>query len=103
MSEIGHIPVAAAGLCLYKINRKGELIGCEPVIFDDGLPAVDTTLRRARISGHVKVSGETDGPLPDWFADILNQECDIIGNVELDRASYRSLKNHWMRCRIRRN
>jgi hypothetical protein len=57
---------------------------------------VDTTLRRAAISGRVELGGK---PV-DFFADILDHNHDILETVALDRHSYAALKNHWMRCKL---
>jgi hypothetical protein len=87
----------ASGLRLAKIVRE-ELILCEEVHFVGGRPAIDTVLRRARLSGRVEIKDE----VPDFFADVLAENGDILQTVSLDRGSYGALKNHWMRCRIDR-
>ena len=90
------VPENAIGLRLCKVVGE-TLIMCEPVIFNNGQPAVDTVLRRASISGQVGPIGETG----DFWADFL---IDDIGTweetVALDRDAWNSLKNHWMRCKI---
>lgn len=91
------LPPDAAGLRLCKIFPGEDLRLCEPVLFTKGRPAVDTVLRRAALSGRVEIN--PDGPLPDHFADILDANGDMIGNVALDAKSFKALKNHWMRCR----
>ncbi len=83
---------------LYKHNSRDELIACEAVEFLDGAPAIETTLRRAALSGRVDVEGEIDC----YFADILDENGDLRVSVALDRGSYGALKNHWMRCRLER-
>lgn len=97
--NLDRLPAEACGLRLYKITKGERLIACEPVFFRDGRDAVNTVLRRAAISGRVEV--EPDGDLPDFYADVL---IDANGSwetsVALDSASYRSLKNHWMRCKL---
>lgn len=90
------IPPEAVGVRLARINRKGELILCESVRFTQGATAVNTTLRRAWVSGRVEVGGK----IADHFADLLNEAGDIIETVALDARSYSSLKNRWMRCRV---
>lgn len=56
-------------------------------------------LRRAALSGRVEV--EPEGPLPDFYADVLIDESGSWdATVALDRNSYNSLKNRWMRCRL---
>ena len=91
-----HLPPNAAGLKLYRYDSKDRLIGCESVLFVDGFPAVETTLRRARIAGRAEVGGDID----KHFADVLDKDGDWIGaSVALDRASYSALKNRWMRCK----
>ena len=88
------LPAEAVGLKLYRIDRKDRLIGCEGVRFKDGRPAVDTTLRRAAISGRVEIGGD----IKDHFADVLDANGDMVETVALDRKSYAALKNRWMRC-----
>lgn len=90
------IPTTAKGLKLFRILKNGTLVGCEAVQFDGGHLAIDTTLRRAAISGRVEVGGE----LHNHFADILDSSGDMIENVALDAGSYKALKNHWMRCKV---
>lgn len=87
----------AKGLRLYK--HVGErLVACELVMFVDGFPAVNTILRRAAIAGLVQVE-PFDAP-NDYFADVYTSENDWEQTVLLDRYSYRSLKTHWMRCKL---
>lgn len=93
-----NIPKAAVGLRLGRIDSKGELKLCEPVQFVDGWSAVETTLRRATISGRV----ETGGEINNHFADVMDVNGDIVETVSLDRRSYAALKNHWMRCKVQR-
>lgn len=100
MSDIGDVPQEARSIVLYKHDRSGVLIACEPVEFLGGATGIDTVLRRAHICGQVKVGGDLE--LGDYFADILDDKDDIITNVMLDRGSYRALKTHWMRTRINR-
>lgn len=69
----------------------------EPVCFAGGRQAVLTTLSRARVAGHV--GGEIDRTT-DYWADQMNQDGDHIGEIRLDRGSWNSLKNHWMRCKM---
>ena len=89
------IPPAAVGLRLYRIDKKERLIGCEAVRFTGGAVAVETTLRRAKISGRVEVGGK----IADHFADVLDDQQSIIETVALDPGSYRALKTRWMRCK----
>lgn len=94
------LPADASGLRLARIDRKGDLILCESVIFEGGRSVVDMILRRALLSGHVKISKGND-LLSDHFADVMNYgDNTIVACVELDRHSYSSLKNHWMRCKV---
>jgi hypothetical protein len=92
------LPPDAAGLRLCRIFPGDDLRLCETVLFTRGRPAVDTILRRAAISGG-RVEIEPKGPLPDYFADVMNKNCDMVGHVALDRLSFNALKNHWMRCK----
>lgn len=96
-SRLG-VPEDAVTVVLYKIVRE-ELIGCEPVTFTDGAPAIDTVLRRAKLSGRVEVGGEHE----NYFADLLDADQSMVATVALDAKSYGTLKNHWMRTRIDRH
>lgn len=87
----------AVGLCLNRITPAGRHTRCEGVIFKRGRAGVELVLRRAAISGRVEIEGE----IRDHFADVLidqNGTWDQV--VALDANSYRSLKNHWMRCKV---
>lgn len=90
------LPRDAVGLRLARIDSRERLILCESIRFTAGFSAVETTLRRAAISGRVEVSGE----IRNHFADALDDNGDIVETVALDRRSYSALKNHWMRCRV---
>lgn len=90
------LPPETVGLRLYRIDSKDRLWACEAVRFTDGRDAVNTTLRRAAIAGRVDVGGD----IKDHFADVLDDEQDIIETVALDAASYRSLKTKWMPCKL---
>ena len=89
------VPENATGLCLCKIVR-GHLVRCEDVQFMNGWTGVETTLRRASVTGSVGPIGETG----DYWADILNKDGDWFETIALDRQSWNVLKNHWMRCRV---
>lgn len=91
------LPDEARGLRLCRIDSKERLFLCEPVMFVNGAPAVDTVLRRAQIAGKVEVGA---AQLGDYFADVLDREGAMIENVALDQKSYRSLKTRWMRCKV---
>ncbi len=93
------LPTEAVGLRLARITKSEKLILCEPVKFVTGRAAVSTVLRRAAISGLVKV----DGKIENHFADILAENGDLVGTVTLDAASYGALKNRWMRCKVDRS
>lgn len=95
--ETTQVPADAAVVQLYRIAR-GELIACEPILFFGGAAAIDTLLRRARISGRVDFEGKIDG----HFADLQNANGDMVATVALDAASYGALKNRWMRTRVKR-
>lgn len=90
------LPSNAVGLRLARIDSQQRLSLCEAVRFRDGRKAVDTTLRRAAMSGRVEINGE----IKNHFADVLDDNGDIIETVALDRLSYAALKNHWMRCKV---
>ncbi|WP_420104101.1 hypothetical protein [Bosea sp. (in: a-proteobacteria)] len=90
------LPQEAVGLKLFKISRRDELIACEGVRFARGRPAVDTVLRRAAISGRVEIGGKVE----DHFADVLDDDGQIVETVALDARSYRALKTRWMRCNL---
>lgn len=97
-----NLPPEAVGLRLCKIFPGDDLRLCESVLFAKGRPAVDTVLRRAAISGGL-IEVDPKGDLPDHFADILDSKGDMIGNIALDATSFRSLKDHWMRCKYEKN
>lgn len=92
------LPPSAAGLQLYRIDSKENLIACEALRFDGGEPYVNMILRRASMSGRVEVGGEIE----NHFADVLDDDGDMVETVALDRGSYGALKNHWMRCKVER-
>lgn len=92
------LPASAVGLRLARIATKGDLILCEAMKFDGGRAAVDTVLRRAAVSGQVIVGGE----ISNHFADVLDTDGTIVETVSLDAASYRALKNRWMKCKVER-
>jgi hypothetical protein len=96
VSSLG-VPHEAVGLRLCKIFPGDDLRLCEGVRFAGGWKAVDTVLRRAAVAGRVEVN--PDSPLPDHFADIMDDNGDMIGNVALDASSFKSLKGYWMRCK----
>ena len=89
---------SSVGLRLARITANEDLVLCEAMRFDGGLPAVDMVLRRAAISGRVDVGGE----IGNHFADVLDDDGDIVETVALDRRSYSALKGRWMRCRVER-
>ncbi len=92
------LPPETAGLRLCKIFPGDDLRLCEPVLFTKGRAAVDTVLRRAAISGG-RIEVNPEGRLPDHFADIMDANCDMIGNIALDAKSFKALKDYWMRCK----
>lgn len=92
------LPPSSVGLRLARINSQEELFLCEAVLFVAGLAGVETTLRRAAISGRVEV----DGHIENHFADVLDDNGDMVETVALDRHSYSALKNRWMRCKVER-
>jgi len=91
-----NLPENVVGLRLARIDRRGDLILCEAMRFDKGRDAVDTVLRRARISGRVEIEGQ----IADHFADAIDDDGDIVVSVALDAKSYRALKTKWMRCKV---
>lgn len=94
----GTVPNAAAGLRLWKILPNGDARSCELVIFENHWNGVETTLRRAAISGRVEIEPYTDKG-GDHYVDIYDADQAIISTAALDADSYRSLKRHWMRCK----
>lgn len=89
------LPDSAAVVRLYK-HVGDRLIACEAMIFPGGKQAIETTFRRAEISGRVDVGGD----IKDHFADVLDADGDMIETVALDAKSYNALKNRWMRCKL---
>jgi hypothetical protein len=89
------IPENVVGISLAKM-RGEKLTLCEEVIFTGGRTAVETTLRRAELSGNVGPVGETG----DFFADLLDENGDMVENIKLSRESWNALKNRWMPCKV---
>jgi hypothetical protein len=83
---------------LARIDSNERLILCEAMKFDNGRAAIDTALRRASVSGHVEIEGN----IANHFADLLDDNGNLVGTVSLDAQSYRALKNKWMRCKVQR-
>lgn len=90
------VPLQVAVVRLCKMFGE-DLRLCEPVLFHDGAAAVDTVLRRARLSGQVTVGAEVQ--LQDHWADLLDRNGNLVSHAALDAASFGALKGHWMRCR----
>lgn len=88
------VPYQTAGLRLCKMVNE-ELHLYEMMMFRGGAAAIDTTLRRAELSGPVGPLGETG----DYWADLLNADGDWFETVALSRGAWNILKNRWMRCR----
>lgn len=93
------VPQDVKVIRLGRINKRNELVLCEPVEFLNGYKGVELALRRARISGRVELNGE----IVDHLADLLDAEGTLVETVALCSRSYSSLKNRWMRCRIDRS
>ncbi len=96
MSGLG-VPPDAVALRLGKFFPGDDLRFCETCAFEGGATAIDTVLRRAALSGRVEI--DADGLLPDYIADMFDDNFTCIGTIALDRNSFRALKNHWMRCK----
>ena len=96
----GDILPETSGLRLCKIVGDDDLRICEPVVFANGRQAVLTTLGRASLAGHV--GGGIDRTT-DFWADQIDANGSSIGEVRLDRRSWNSLKNRWMRCKMVRH
>ena len=94
-----NLPAAATVLRLARINRKEELILCEAMRLNGGSSAIDTILRRANISGRVEVEGK----IVNHFADVLDDDGNMVTTVALDAKSYSAIKNRWMRCRVEKD
>lgn len=89
-----NLPPSSAVVRLARIDRRENLILCEPMLFPGGASAIETLLRRAALAGKVEVNGVIE----NHFADILDENGDLIETIALDANSYRSLKTRWMRC-----
>jgi len=94
------VPPEATGLMLCKVVGVDDLKIAEAVTFENGRPAVMTTLNRASISGHV--GGSIDKTTRFW-ADVLDSNGDTLGEIRLDRGSWNALKTRWMRCNMQRS
>ena len=101
VSNLDNLDPNACGLKLHRHDKRGELISCELIMFSAGYDAVNTVLRRAAISGAVKCEPFEDSM--DYFADVFVSEDEWTQTVALDRNSYASLKNRWMRCKVERH
>lgn len=93
--DAAKIPEGVRGIRLCKMVGE-DLRVSEIVMFQRGRPAVQTVLQRAAISGQVWPVGETG----DFWADLMTEPGTWVETVALDRDSWNSLKNHWMRCRM---
>ncbi len=91
------IPQDACGLrlCVIRQTRDGERLDlCETVIFANGAGAVDTVLRRAKISGDIGRFGQSIVEYGgDWWADVMNANGDLIDVLPMSREAWNSLKN----------
>lgn len=96
MNYLDQLPPSAVGLKLHRFEAGGRLLACEAIRFVGGLHALETTLRRAAVSGRVEIGGE----IADHFADVIDDEQTILETIALDRKSYSALKNKWMRCKM---
>lgn len=88
--------VGATGLRLARIDRRERLILCEAMRFPGGASSVALVLNRASISGRVEIAGKVE----NHFADVLDENGDMVETVALDPKSYAALKNKWMRCKV---
>ncbi len=95
MMYVGTVPTEAVALQLHRIVGE-RLLACEEVEFVGGYAGLETTLRRAAVSGRVEVEGE----IKDHFADLHDERGNLIATVALDSNSYRSLKTRWARCKL---
>lgn len=77
------------GLRLCWVTPSGELRLYKSVHFTRGRAAVDTILRRAQICGSVEING----PVSDYFADVMDGNGDWEEVVSLDRGSFMYLKD----------
>ena len=100
--DIKDVPEEAVGLRLCKVPPKYDLVHYETIIFERGFKGVQTTLLRAAIAGTVGPIGKTCDPdvKYGWWADFINKDGAWFDTVSLDRGSFNSLKNRWMRCKI---
>lgn len=95
MTDLSRIPKDCVGLQLWKAKATDDAVPYERVVFKGGRPAVNTTLRRAAISGPIGPIGRTG----EFWADFINEDGDWTETIALSREAWNALKNRWMRCR----
>jgi len=95
-ADLDGLPKDAIGLQLCKLVGKDDLRMSETVVFAGGRHALETTLRRAALSGVVGPVGEAG----TYFADIVDADGDQVETIALDRGSWNTLKNRWAKCRM---
>lgn len=83
------IDKTAVGIRLCWVNKKEELLLFDTVYFKGKHAGVCRELSICSISGSLDVGAK----LETYFADIINDDGDIVNNVALDRGSFRTLKN----------
>lgn len=82
------IDKTAVGIVLCRINKKEELLLYNTVYFDRKHIGVCRELKICSISGSLDV----DAKLETYFADIVNDDDEIVNSVALDRGSFRTLR-----------
>lgn len=87
------VPAECVGIRLYKHFGNEEFRGTERVMFKER-NGLETALRRAALSGKIEIGDNIE--LGDFFADLYNAEGDIVTHVNLDKDSFKALKEHWL-------
>jgi len=91
------VPPEVTGLMLCKVVGDDCLRIAEGVQFENGRAAVMTVLNRANICGHV---GGCINRSTRFWADLLDVDGNTVGEIQLSRGSWNSLKKHWIRCKM---
>lgn len=87
------VPAECVGITLYKHFGNENFRGTERVVFKTR-NSLETALRRAALSGKVEIGSNLK--LGDFFADLCDVNGDTVTNVNLDAASFKALKEHWL-------
>lgn len=98
---IDSIPKEACGLMLEKDTGAEELVICEPVMFERKYDGVISTLNRACLAGKIFPASEVRPSVKgDFWVTVQGEDFTDLCEIRLDKRSWNSLKNKWMRCKV---